>query len=219
MNPQYKTLKRFYFVRHGQTEDNANNVYQNAEDMLTEKGREQAGAVAERFVSIPADVIIASDYIRAGETAKAIAEKTGLFLQSSELFRELRRPTELIGKEKREPEAKRIMDEIIEHEPIRGWHYSDEENLFDALNRARKAIDFLCEFPEENIVVVTHEIFIKIMLSAMAITDDEQAMQFYRTMRYFMIGDNTGITIAEYGTFAYDRKFRLRIWNDHTHLG
>ena len=219
MNPQYKNLKRFYFVRHGQTEDNAGNVYQSAEDKLTEKGREQAVLVAERFVSIPKDIIIASDYVRALETAKVISDKTGVSVRESELFREIRRPADIIGKDKFDGEGKKVMNEIIAHEPDKNWHHSDEENLFEAIARARKAIEFLCALPEENIVVVTHEMFIKIMLSAMAVSDDEKAVEFYRTMRYFMIGDNTGITIAEYGNFSYDVRFRLRIWNDHAHLG
>ncbi|MCK9351577.1 MAG: histidine phosphatase family protein [Candidatus Paceibacterota bacterium] len=218
MNPQYTVLKRFYFVRHGQTVHNVNNEYQDGKDPLTEKGMEQASLVAERFVSIPADRIIASDYQRTQQTAHAISEKTGLEITSSELFRELRRPTDLVGKKRFIPESKLIMDEMIEHEPIPDWHHLDEENLFEAVARARKALDYLCSVKEETVIVVTHELFIKIMLSAMAVEDDAKAVEFYRTMRYFMVGDNTGITIAEYGNFINDIRFRLRIWNDHAHL-
>ena len=41
--------KLIYFVRHGETENNANNIRQGAEGALTEKGREQAFAAAKRF--------------------------------------------------------------------------------------------------------------------------------------------------------------------------
>jgi len=218
MNGKNNVLKRFYFVRHGQTEDNVNNVYQDADDLLTEKGKDQASAVAARFVSIPVDVIIASNYERARETAKTISEKTGAVLRVSELFREIRRPSDIIGKARHEPDPIRIMNEMIQNELISDWHHLDEENLFEALNRARAAIDHLCKSPEEKIIVVTHELFIKIMLAAMASEDDVKAVEFYRTMRYFMIGDNTGITVSEYGNFSYDKHFRLRIWNDHAHL-
>jgi broad specificity phosphatase PhoE len=219
MNPKYNVLKRFYFVRHGQTEDNENNVYQSAEDKLTEKGKEQALLVADRFVSIPNEIIIVSDYERAFETAEAISKKTGIVIHTSELFREIRRPSDIIGKGKQEPESKRIMGEIIKNEPNGEWHHLDEENLFEAIARARKALDYLCALPEENIVVVTHEMFTKILLSSMANSEDIKAIEFYRMMRYFMIGDNTGITIAEYGNFINGNRFRLRIWNDHAHLG
>ena len=111
------------------------------------------------------------------------------------------------------------MADIVENEPIREWHHLDEENLFEAVKRAREALEFLCALPESDITIVTHEMFIKILISAMANQDDDKAVEFYRMMRYFMIGDNTGITIAEYGSFVNDNKFRLRIWNDHTHLG
>jgi probable phosphoglycerate mutase len=220
MDPKkFKILKRFYFVRHGQTIDNINNIYQSASDPLTEKGVEQASLVAARFVSIPADIIIASDYVRARQTAEAIAGATGLPLRESAFFEEIRRPSDIIGREKQELEPKRIMDEIIENEPNADWHHLDEENLFEALARARKAIEYLCGLPEEKIIVVSHGMFIKMMLAAMAVKDDADAVKYYRMMRYFMIIDNTGITIAEYGNFVYDVPFRLRIWNDHAHLG
>lgn len=219
MDPKkFNVLKRFYFVRHGQTVDNVNNVYQSASDPLNKKGIAQASLVAERFISIPADIIIASDYVRARKTAEAIAGTTGLPLRESALFEEIRRPSDIIGKERYESDAKIIMDEMIENELVADWHHLDEENLFEALARARKGIDYLCNLPEEKIIVVAHEIFIKIMLAAMAVKDDIDAVKFYRMMRYFMIGDNTGITIAEYGNFVYDVSFRLRIWNDHAHL-
>jgi broad specificity phosphatase PhoE len=218
MNPKYNVLKRFYFVRHGETEDNLNNVYQSPEDKLTEKGKEQALHVAERFVSMVKDGVLASDYERAIETAKIISNKIGVKVVSSELFREIRRPSDIIGKGKQEPESKRIMNEIIENESKSEWHHLDEENLFEAVDRARQALEYLRALPEENIIVVTHEMFTKILLSAMAVSEDAKAVEFYRNMRYFMIGDNTGITIAEYGNFINDNHFRLRIWNDHAHL-
>ncbi len=212
-------LKRIYFVRHGQTKDNASNVYQSKDDELNENGKKQASLVAERFATIPADIIISSDHIRALETAEAIVETTGLSLQESFLFEEIRRPSDLIGKDKKLPSSKLIMDEVIENELKEDWHHLDEESLFEALARARKALDYLCNRQEERIIVVAHEMFIKMLLAGMAVEDDENAIKFYRMMRYFMIGDNTGITIAEYGNFPNGNKFRLRIWNDHAHLG
>ncbi len=212
-------LKRFYFVRHGQTKDNASNVYQSKDDELNENGRKQATLVAERFAAITADVIISSDFNRALETAEALVGSTGLPLIESPLFEEIRRPSDLIGQDKKLPSSKLIMDEIIENELRKDWHHTDEENLFEAIARAREALEYLCRRPEERIVVVAHEMFIKMLLAGMAVEDDENAIKFYRMMRYFMIGDNTGITIAEYGNFPNGNKFRLRIWNDHAHLG
>ncbi len=219
MNPTNKVLKRFYFVRHGQTVDNANNVYQGMNDELNEKGKTQASLVAKRFIAIPSEIIISSDYVRTMETAGAISRFVGDPVTSSPLFRELRRPSDIIGKEKNDEFAVKVMADIVENEPIREWHHLDEENLFEAVKRAREALEFLCALPESDITIVTHEMFIKILISAMANQDDDKAVEFYRMMRYFMIGDNTGITIAEYGSFVNDNKFRLRIWNDHTHLG
>lgn len=214
-----KILKTIYFVRHGKTEGNEKNVYQTAETPLSLEGEEQAAFVAERFKKVHAEALLASDYARTKQTAEKISEKNGLAVEYSPLFREIRRPSEIIGKEKRDPSAKKIFDEIVAHETDPSWHYSDEENLFDAEKRAREALQFLRERKESSIIAVTHEMFLKMLISAMAEQDEKRAVDLSRTIRWFMLGENTGITVAEYGDFGFGEKFRLHIWNDHSHLG
>ena len=213
-----KILKTFYFVRHGRTEGNAKDTYQGNDIPLSPEGEKQAESVAERFKNISTEMIFSSDYMRAKQTAEAISRKNGAEIKFSPLFREIRRPSEIIGKEKSDGEPKKIMDEIIRHELEPNWHYSDEETLFDADARARAALRFLLSRPEKKVAVVTHEMFLKMMISAMVETDAVRSVEFLRTIRYFMIGENTGITVAEYGDFGFGERFRLRIWNDHAHL-
>ena len=212
-------MKRIYFVRHGQTDGNAKNMYQHSDTMLSALGEKQAEFVSARFKEIPTDIIISSDYIRTKQTAEAIAKVNGAHVEFSPLFREIRRPSDIRGKEKSEPPVKKIFDEMLSHEREPDWHHLDEENLFDAEMRAREALKFLRERPENDLIVVTHEMFLKMLISSMAEEESPKAVDFLRAIRYFMLGDNTGITIAEYDDYGFGERFRLRIWNDHSHLG
>lgn len=90
--------KKVYFVRHGQTDENAVDVFQNTDTILSEEGMKQAQALAERCAKLDATCIIASDYVRAKQTAKIIAEVTGHAVEESPLFREAKRPSEVEGK-------------------------------------------------------------------------------------------------------------------------
>jgi len=212
-------FKRIYFVRHGQTDGNAKNIYQHSDTALSVLGEKQAVFVGLRFKDVPVDRIISSDYNRTKQTAETIAKVNGAHVEFSPLFREIRRPSDIRGKEKSEPPVKKIFDEMLSHECEPDWHHLDEENLFDVEKRAREALKFLRERPENELIVVTHEMFLKMLISAMAEEESARAVDFLRAIRYFMLGDNTGITIAEYGDSGFGKRFRLRIWNDHTHLG
>ena len=61
---------KLYFVRHGESQGNVAGIHQSGSVALSENGIIQAQKVAERFATIAIDVIFASDYTRALETAK-----------------------------------------------------------------------------------------------------------------------------------------------------
>jgi len=215
-----KILKRTYFVRHGSTVGNEANAYQVAETPLSETGQKQAFVVAERFKNINIEGIISSDYLRTRQTAEAISKATALPVETSELFRELRRPSDVLNKSKSDEYSKRVMKEISEHQNDPEWHHGDEENPFDCLKRARAALNFLQNAPKEKFVVVTHNIFIKMLMSAMACPDnDRRAVEMHQNLYRLMIGENTGITVADFKVYNNAPEWQLHIWNDHAHLG
>ncbi len=87
--------KKIYFVRHGETFWNVDNKICGATDIgLTDRGHEQAREtgelIKERLDSgeIHIDEIIASPLSRAFDTAKHIADMTGLPLRADERLRE-----------------------------------------------------------------------------------------------------------------------------------
>lgn len=78
-------------VRHGESEWNVQRRYQGQSDIpLSALGKIQAGLVAERLAGEKIDAIYASDLGRAWETARAIAEKCGLQVNSEPRLRELK---------------------------------------------------------------------------------------------------------------------------------
>ena len=70
---------RFLFIRHGETDWNAQGLMQGLTDIpLNERGIEQAAAAAERLKSFPISKIITSPQIRARKTAEIISRSFGL---------------------------------------------------------------------------------------------------------------------------------------------
>lgn len=66
---------KLYFVRHGESEGNVLKIFYGRGDYpLTERGREQAKALAERLKDIEIERCVASPLIRALDTAKIICE-------------------------------------------------------------------------------------------------------------------------------------------------
>lgn len=84
-------MKKIYFTRHGETFWNVSNQICGATDIgLTERGHEQAAELGERIRKmmesgeLKIDEIIASPLSRAYDTAKHIADATGLPLRTDE---------------------------------------------------------------------------------------------------------------------------------------
>lgn len=77
-------------ARHGQTDWNAERRWQGHTDRpLTERGRAQAIALAERLVGTRLDAVYASDLRRARETGAVVAERQGVALNTMPELREV----------------------------------------------------------------------------------------------------------------------------------
>ena len=77
-------------ARHGQSDWNHEKRWQgHADRPLTERGREQAQALADRLAHIELDAVYSSDLKRARDTAAAVAKSQGLELQQLPDLREV----------------------------------------------------------------------------------------------------------------------------------
>lgn len=213
---------RVYFVRHGQTVSNKQEIHQGHDDELNDLGKKQAQVVARRFRDLPIEVIISSDFSRARDTAAEIAIASGAPVETTELLRERKRPSSLIGKSYRSEEVMTVMRELEEnrHEP--NWHHSDEENHTDALLRAKHFLAFLEKRTEKNIVVVTHAAFMRFILTSMIFGEQATVEQFKQIYDAFRLA-NTGVSVCHYkdglrGMYHQDTFWHIDTWNDHAHL-
>jgi probable phosphoglycerate mutase len=66
-----------HLVRHGETDSNAARIVQLPDAPLSARGRAQAERVARRLAAAPVGLVLASDLLRAVETAEAVARATG----------------------------------------------------------------------------------------------------------------------------------------------
>jgi broad specificity phosphatase PhoE len=227
----------FYFVRHGQSILNAKGIRQGSAGQLSEKGVEQAHITGERLaeeqtsVRKKMDVILASPYDRTRETAAIIAEHLHIEkpIEYIELFRERRNPSSIIGKSADDYETGRIIDLMDRSYHSDDFRFADEENFSDLRDRAKACLEFLekraSTMHEKRVVVVTHGIFLK-MLIAYLIHRDELNAQEYNKLSFLNPANNAGITVCTYDAGLFDKgyfapkkpglRWQLIAWDQHT---
>lgn len=80
--------RRIFLIRHGETPSNAARIFQQPETPLSDRGLAQARALASRLCAEPIERVIASDYERAAQTARAVADEVGSTLEFEPLLQE-----------------------------------------------------------------------------------------------------------------------------------
>jgi broad specificity phosphatase PhoE len=203
-----------YFVRHGQTKFNELELSQGEAGGLSKTGLKQAQMIAKRAKLLPVDIIYASPMERAAQTAKIVQEVIGKEIIYSDLLKEHRRPSIMVGQRTDSPLFAKINRECNLHQDDINWHYSDEENFLEYKARTKQALDFLFSRPEKNLLVVSHGNFIKMMVLTVALGDLIQPAILYSFANNFRM-KNTGLTWCKKDGI----KWSIEAFNDHHHLG
>jgi broad specificity phosphatase PhoE len=216
--------QQFIVIRHGESETNATNTFQAGNqydsDPLTPLGSEDASRLAERLAALPVELIISSSYLRARNTAGAIAKATGAphivpvrkdsswvdlpaddpdLRDYPSLLREIDVPSELQGLPFHDPRAREIQHAAMAVADQPDGHYSDEENLYDLWRRAEEIRRYLEERPEKLVVVVAHGGILKVWLAHLMFTavagldTPEHQLASYRGFTRLGWWDNTGV--------------------------
>lgn len=215
MEPLEKKEKHVYFVRHGEAENNiGEKIDRGPLSMLTEKGKQQAEAVAERVQKLDVQALISSTYPRTLDTAAAIAERIGLVTEPSDLFIEWKHPSKMSHKPQEHPEAKAIRD-LINSAEDPSYRHSDEETFTEFCERAHAALNYLKQHPVDRLCVVTHAGFLRGLFGA-AVFRAEFSRKELVSLFYNISTLNTGIT---YFRYEPERGWRIITWNDSAHLG
>ena len=151
-------------VRHGETLHNVAGIAQGWGDSeLSDRGRQQVAMLAERLTKIGADAIYSSPLQRAMTTAQAIAEATGLPIQTLDGLREMN-----YGRW----EGQRFLEvRKTDEEHYQRWISDDEypcpegESHAQVLRRVREALQLVNG--AKRAVVVTHGTAIRIAATAL----------------------------------------------------
>lgn len=205
---------RLYFVRHGEGHHNTGKLYSTPDFELTDLGKDQARGVTGRLYKLPIGIIISSPFKRTIQTTEIINQKLKKEVIFSDLVAEIRRPKEIAGKSMvDDPETlsiKKLMDENIH---LEDWHYSDEENFFDFRKRALEFLEYLKEFKQEHILVVSHVLFIQMAVLVMML-GEKLTPEVYLKAHKFLASETSGLTICD----KRGERWELITWNDHSHL-
>jgi broad specificity phosphatase PhoE len=213
-----KTKKVVYFVRHGQSIDNASPVFQSADSPLSPIGQRQASQIADRISSLSFEGLIASPYPRAAQTAHVIADKTGMSVEFSELFTERIKPTSIDGKPWSDEQANKVWREWEESLYNPASRIEDGENYDDIVQRADNALAYLLKRSEQSMVVVSHGHFLRTIVSRVLLGDRLNG-EILRKIQMVASMENTAITVLLYkDAFEEDECWRLWTYNDHAHF-
>jgi probable phosphoglycerate mutase len=200
---------------------NAAGLRQGAEGALSDKGRNQAAVTGRRLAAINFDILLASPYERTQETAALINTQLPkpLPVEYNPLLAERRNPSEIIGKSMKEPEIQNIVDHIDKSYHSDDYRFSDEENFQDLKERAKKVLDMLSVRREKKILVVTHGIFLR-MIIAYIIHGESLDSKKYNLISFNTSANNAGITVCEYrkGWFGppVAERWQLLAWDDYS---
>jgi len=157
---------KLYFVRHGESEANTQNVISNRESHfgLTESGKEQAIILADNLRDVPITSIFSSPILRAKETADIVSRAFYLPYQVTEALREYNCGY-LEGKSDEESwkqHRRYYEDWILRHnytsKPTAG------ESFMDIRNRFLPFIESLKHRNDENILLIGHGGLFHLML-------------------------------------------------------
>ena len=170
---------KLIIIRHGETEQNRNNILQGAIDtQLSELGLFQAEKVAQRLKDEKIDVLVSSHLQRAVKTAEAIARQNTYFQENKDqilvdkAFREISYGV-MDGRNRNEIfDDKRLLLGALDQY---NFKYENGESIRDVHLRIKRALKkLLKEHEGKTIAIVTHGMTKRTMimeLLAQSLTD------------------------------------------------
>ncbi len=210
--------EHLYFVRHGESNSNADGVFRGEESSLSEKGENEARVLAERMQRIGVDGIVSSPFLRAMQTAEPISQLLDLPIEKNDLLVEFRWPSMHIGKNRTDPEMQKLRDDVMGNFGMGNYKHSDEETFEEFKERTIAALAFLEQHPAEHLCVITHGIFLRMMLMVILHGDDVSGKEFRGSWNLAL--SNTGVTYAKkVPTEEWHNSWNIVSWNDSSHLG
>jgi broad specificity phosphatase PhoE len=189
-----------YFVRHGETLLNRKNVHQSPNTPLSPKGRDESITVGEYLRTLNPDLLLTSEYTRARETSRIIGQYVGLSPEVHGLLYEIERPSSLYGKSHFHIETLWYVLKSVLFRNNPAWRCRDGENFTDISNRAKRTLAYLESLKGKHnaIIVVSHTVFINIMVSYMCKNRMLDVRDLLFTFLHIERMRNTGVVHVEF---------------------
>jgi len=210
MSPADKPIYRFTLLRHGESVGNVQARWQGqSEYPLTERGRAQARALAERWKSEDEkfDLAISSPLMRARETAEIIAAALNLKVEVDPIWLE-RDIGEMEGLTADEVRQRPQPPYITPYDSIGG----DGEGDWELFLRAGKALHDLLRRPAGSYLIVSHGGMLNQLMHAIvgiaAHHADPSGVRFHF--------ENTSFSRVIY--YPQRHRWAIDAVNDHAHL-
>ena len=209
MSPSDKPVFQFTFLRHGESVGNAESRWQGQSDYpLTDKGRAQARALAERWKSenMKFDLVIASPLARARETAEIVTSALNVKLELDPIWLE-RDIGEMEGLTAEEVRQKPQPPYVTPYDSIGG----NGEGDWELFLRAGQALHDLLRRPAGSYLIVSHGGLLNQLMHAIvgvAPHVDPSGVRF----RF----ENTSFARAIY--FPHQHRWAIDAINDRAHL-
>lgn len=206
-------MKHMYLVRHGETDSNLLRYVPTKLEPLNARGLAQADVVAKRMASLDIDQLIASDFLRAQQTAQPIAALKEMSIITIPAFGEVLEPSSIHNVNESE-------DVVLEHRKNRNgnvenpaWRQEDGENFTDIFARIVEAKKYLENSIAQNILVTSHSFFLQLFVAAILLKVDKPTNDWF-TVGSILKVSNTGVTLLT----EENGKWRVVTWNDHAHF-
>jgi broad specificity phosphatase PhoE len=207
-------MKKVYFVRHGETEGNVGKFFQTHDTPLTKKGHEGAKAIAERLQYLKIDAILASPFFRAQQTASYISEAIKLPIETVESSHELQQSFVVRGKLWDTEEGQEFIHDRNMNFFDSAWKVDGAENHAMVLERIKSTIEILEKHPADNIVLVSHGLFIRYVATYLLLSKNTDSPTHKLVSGSLHQLSNVAIT-----EFIFDGSdWSLLTWNDRAHF-
>lgn len=214
-SPQEVT--RIFLVRHGESADHEIKKRQTPTSKLGVNGIKQARALAKRLTKEKIDVILASHWDRANETAEIVGKKLKIKVENYPGIHEKEQNPIVLGVDIDSDIQRRYESEADKYGWNLDWKFEGKgESLRDLIKRAQKFQKHIFNsHKNQSVLVVSHGLFIRAFVITTLLNgkfDDETFLRLY----YCFSTNNTGITLLEYNPER--KRMELKYMNDHLHL-
>lgn len=207
---------KIFLVRHAEGE-NTKEAWQTPQTPLSEKGIKQAEALAKLSMFKIIDEVISSDWKRALQTAEIVGKIINKPVKVLEEIHEKEQSSKIYGLSRTDPLAEKYTKDLGENR--NNWNYKwdlEEESWTELVTRVIKFKKYLIKtYSQKNVSVFSHDMFLRMLITACAIGDDFSSDQFKSMFRSLNI-DNTGISFLVYR--EEQKSWKLWYLNECTHI-